>query len=372
MRGTKGPLSGCKFNQMTTRLPPISRLTSIPALILILGLIGCGEGTGGQKGGGAGQRATAIMVEALVVQPRLLEHKIQTTGTLLANEEVELRPEVSGRIVGLHFEEGSRVRKGDLMLQINDAELTAQLRRKEYEEKLAADEEQRKRQLREINGISHEEYEKSLYLLKMIQAEREVIESQIRETQVRAPFDGVVGLRQVSDGGFITSNMLIATLQSLNPIKVEFAVPERHARQIVPDGLIRMTVGESSAPLTGRIFAVDARIDPGTRTLRARATVPNPDESLLPGAFARIEITLETIQDAVVVPAGAVIPEITGEKVFVCRGGTAQSVPVQTGLRLERDIQITGGLGVNDTLIVSGLLQIADGRPVQITRYSQP
>jgi membrane fusion protein (multidrug efflux system) len=357
-----------------TRFTP-SRLSSfgpLAGLILLTGIAGCGEGNGKQSSPAGARQAVATQVEAFLVRPQPLENKIQTTGSLLANEEVELRPEVSGRVIGVHFGEGKRVRRGDLMLQINDQELTAQLNRKEYEEKLAADEEERKRHLHEINGISEEEYEKSLYLLKMVQSEREVIESQLRKTQIRAPFDGVVGLRHVSDGGYVTPSMLVATMQDLDPMKVEFSIPEKYARQIAAGVRVAVTVGESSEPRDGTVYAVDARIDPGTRTIKARATVPNSDEALIPGAFAHVEITLETIPDAIVVPAGAIIPEINGEKVFICINGLARSVSVQTGLRLDRDIQITDGLAPNDTLIVSGLLQLGEGKPIRITALAAP
>ncbi|MEW5873976.1 MAG: efflux RND transporter periplasmic adaptor subunit [Candidatus Zixiibacteriota bacterium] len=344
-----------------------------PAVALLLvSFYGCGESGGKQSGSARGRSAEATPVEAFLIVPRPLENKIQTTGTLLANEEVELRPEMSGRVTGIFFDEGTRVRQGDLLLQINDQELAAQLRRKEFEEKLAADEEERKRHLHEISGISQEEYDKSLYLLKMVQSEREVIESQLRETQIRAPFDGIIGLRQVSDGGFVSPSMLVATMQDLDPIKVEFSIPEKYARQIASGTKIVVAVGETGDTREGTVYAVDARIDPGTRTIKARAKVPNTDESLIPGAFARVEITLETIPEAIVVPSGAIIPEINGEKVFVSVGGQARSVPVRTGLRLERETQIVDGLSPNDTLIVSGLLQLADGRPVQITALARP
>lgn len=345
---------------------PISTSVANLALSLALAtLAGCGESSSTQNRPG-GAASTAISVEVLVVQPTLLENKINTTGTLLANEEVELRSEISGRITDVLFEEGRRVAKGSLLLKINDSELKAQLKRKESEEKLAASDEQRKKSLFEAHAISQEEYDKSLNALRIVQADMEVTKSQIAKTEIRAPFNGVIGLRHVSEGGYVSPNTPAATMQEIDPMKVEFSVPEKYAHQL-RDGLeIEVQLGEAREQRKGVIYAVESKIDPGTRTIRARARIPNSDGRLIPGSFARIEIILEEIPNAVVVPTSAIIPELNGAKVFVCRDGVAKSVVVTTGLRTERNIQVIDGLAPNDTLIVTGLLQLTEGRKVQI------
>ncbi len=325
---------------------------------------GCGtDSAEPSRRGGAG----ATPVEALVVQPQPIENRIFTTGTLMANEEVQLKPEISGRVTGVFFEEGGRVKKGDVLVKINDRELRAELKRKELQEGLAADEERRKHSLLEINGISQEDYDKVANALDMIKAEREVIESQLAETEIVAPFDGVVGLRYVSTGSVISTNTLVATLQDIDPIKAEFSIPEKYAGQLEAGAKVTVRVGENENAYTGSVYAVEAKVDPATRTLKARATIPNPDGRLIPGSFAKIELVLQRIENAVVIPTDALVPEISGAKVFVCRGGAAQSVPVETGIRTDKSIQITDGLAPNDTLILTGLLQLTDGRPVQIT-----
>ncbi len=342
-----------------------AKFISVAAIIVSsLTLIGCGQSSSKPVNRESG--ANLLSVEALIVQPQLLRNQIFTTGTLLANEEVELRPEISGRIIGVYFDEGRRISKGELMLKINDRELLAQQKRKELEEKQAADEEHRKRQLFEINVISQEEYDKSLNALKLIQAEKEVIESQLAKTEIRAPFDGVVGLRYVSEGGYVSPNMLAATMQDLDPMKVEFSVPEKYSQELKNGIEIMVRVGESEAVSKGVVYAVESKIDPGTRTIKTRAMIPNPAQTLMPGSFAKVEITLHELEDAIVIPTSALIPEISGEKVFVCQNGIARSVPVKTGIRTEKSIQITGGLSASDTLIVTGLLQLADGRGVKI------
>ncbi|PWB72009.1 efflux transporter periplasmic adaptor subunit [candidate division GN15 bacterium] len=349
---------------MLHRLTLTSLFIGALCLTLTLGLA-CGSGNGSQPNRGGGSR-NLISVEAVLVKPQLLLNTIFTTGTLLANEEVQLHPEISGRVTGVYFQEGKHVRKGELLLKINDTELKAQLRRKQVEEKQASDEEGRRRKLFEIKAISQEEYDKSLNALHMIQAEREAIESQLAETEIRAPFDGIIGLRHVSEGGYVTPSVLIASLQDTDPMKVEFAVPEKYARLLKSGTEVAVRVGESKDARTGKVYAVESMIDPETRTITGRATTPNSDGGLVPGAFAKVEITLERVPDAIVVPSEAVIPDLAGETVFICKNGKAVTMRVTSGIRTETGIQITEGLSPNDTLIVTGILQLTDGKGVQV------
>jgi membrane fusion protein (multidrug efflux system) len=347
---------------MKLDIASLRQSSTILIALTVATLTGCGQSKPIGREGGAG----LLSVDALVVHPQLLLNQIYSTGTLMANEEVELRPEIAGRIVGVYFDEGRRITKGELMLKINDRELLAQQKRKELEEKQASDEERRKKQLFDINVISQEEYDKSLNALRLIQAEKEVIESQLAKTEIRAPFDGVVGLRYVSEGGYVSPSMLAATMQDLDPMKVEFSVPEKYA-QLLKDGTeIVVRVGDLPGGSKGIVYAIESKIDQGTRTIKARARIPNPSEQLVPGSFAKVEITLEALPNAIVIPTGALIPEISGEKVFVCTNGKARSVKVNTGIRTDKSIQITEGLSPSDTLIVTGLLQLADGKGIAI------
>ena len=305
-------------------------------------------------------------VEAVVVRPQLLENRVYASGSLRANEEVQLRSEIAGRVTGIFFSEGGRVKKGDILLTINDQELQAQLKRKQFEQALATDEERRQRALLDINGVSRETYDKSYNNLKMIEADRELLETQIAKSKIAAPFDGVIGLRYVSEGGYVTPDVLISTMQDTDPMKVEFSVPEKNARDIKNGTPIVVRIGDSPEGSKGVVYAVESMIDPGTRTIKARATIPNPDGSLLPGSFGKVEVTLDQIPNAIVIPSGAVIPRINDEIVYVCRNGKAQSVTVKSGIRTESGIQINGGLVPGDTLIVSGLLQLTDGKNVLI------
>ena len=316
-----------------------------------------------RESGIAGAR---VPVDAMVVQPKLLDNRIFTTGTLLANEEVQLQPEIAGRVTDVLFTEGSKVKKGDVLIRINDRDLKAQLKGKEIEEKQASDLEARQRRLFEVKGISQEEYDKAANALNMIKAQREVIQAQIAKAEIVAPFDGIIGLRYVSQGSFVSTDMLVATMQDIDPIKVEFSVPEKYVKQIKKGTEVTVQIGDSQEEYRGVVYAVESKIDLATRTIKARAKIPNPKGDLIPGSFARVDITLEQLPNAVVIPSGSVIPEMNGEKVFICVNGKVRSVQVKTGIRTENSIQIVEGLNPQDTLILTGLLQLADGKAVEI------
>jgi len=307
-----------------------------------------------------------VSVEVEVVEPRPLLNEFFTTGTVLANEKVELRSEVSGRITGIYFEEGSDVSKGALLLKINDSELQAQLTKVEVQEKLAAQEEYRNRQMLDMKAVSQEQYDISLNELKAVQAEKQLLEAQIAKTEILAPLSGRIGLRYVSPGSYLPSNSLIATLQQIDPVKIEFSVPEKYSLTVKKGMPVRFTVGNIDRTFDGTIYAVESGIDPQTRTIRVRATSPNPGSILIPGTYARINIILEKIPDALTIPSEALITGMEGNKIYICRNGMAVSVPVTTGIRTGTDVQITSGLSAGDSLITTGLLQISNGITVSV------
>ncbi|SYZ74758.1 Efflux transporter, RND family, MFP subunit [Candidatus Zixiibacteriota bacterium] len=353
---------------MATKRGSIIEIAFLSAILLLDILSGCRSGNGNSKATGrgvSGDRGT-VSVEAMVIRPRIFLNKIYSTGTLLANEEVELRPEIAGLITGIYFEEGKKVNKGELLLKINDRELQAQLQGKEVQEKQASDEEGRNRKLLEIKVISQEDYDRVFNNLKMIQSEKEALKAQIAETEIRAPFDGIVGLRYVSKGGYVTSGTLVAVMQDTDPMKIQFSLPEKYAGQLKRGTDVIIRVGENQNEYHGTVYATESRIDTETRTIKVRAAIPNPEGRLIPGAFAKIEIILEKVPDAVIIPSEAVIPQIDGEMVYTCKNGLARGTSIQTGVRTDKDIQILGGLASEDTLIVSGILQLSDGKPVTI------
>lgn len=354
----------------SSRSSTIKRLVGfgVAALVLIalaIPKIGSSD-EGGSAEGGSDQQPLGI--DAYVVAPTSVQDRLFTNGTLRASESVELTSEASGKVTSIRFEEGSRVEQGQLLLTINDAELQAEKKRLEYRLQLARDRMQRQEQLLEEGGVSQEEYDQTVNEVNVLESELELVEAQVEKTKVHAPFGGTIGLRYVSEGSYLSPQTRIATLQSIQPIKLDLSVPEKYSSRIEPGASITFSVRGSDAEHEGRIYAVEPQINPGTRTLRLRARAANPNRALRPGAFADITVVFDTIDDALTVPAFAVLPELGGQQVFVVENGTAQPRTVETGVRTDSTVQITSGLAPQDTVITSGIQQLRPGLPVRIER----
>lgn len=352
----------------------MKRILIILGVLVVLALLAIPKlrSMGGEAASPANSgNQNALSVDVHLVEPQLFENKIYSTGTLLANEEVDIRSEISGKIVELYLEEGQQVEEGELLLKINDSELQAQLQQAEYRLNLAEVREERQKQLLERGGISQEQYDATLNELNVLESQVDLIQAQIDKTEIYAPFDGVVGLRYVSNGSYISPTSEIANLQSINPVKVEFSIPERYAGIVKEGNRVIFSVQGQDQDFEAEIYAVEPRINTQTRTLKMRALAQNPDGRLLPGAFANIELVLEEINDALMIPAISVIPELQGQKVFVLENGVVQEQPVRTGIRTDRYVQITDGLAPGDTVLTTGLLQVRNGSNVKVNRIDK-
>ncbi|MFW5708570.1 MAG: efflux RND transporter periplasmic adaptor subunit [Bacteroidota bacterium] len=308
----------------------------------------------------------ALNVDAMIVKTNRLVEQVNSSGTLIPEEEVDLAFETSGKLVELYFDEGTRVNKGQLLAKINDRPLKAQLLKLEAQKKLAEEREFRQRKLLSRDAISQESYDQIATEIQTIEADIMLLEARIAETELRAPFDGVVGLRYVSEGAFVNVSTQIARLIQVNPLKIEFAIPERYSGEIQPGFPIRFSLDGFSQSFDAMVYAVDPKVNIRTRNIVVRARYNNPDPRVKPGRFVSIELELSEINDALSIPTEALIPEMDGDKVFVYRSGQAESVEVQTGLRTEEQIQITSGLQPGDTLVTTGILQLRHGMPLTI------
>lgn len=309
-----------------------------------------------------------LKVEAVVPGYSEIEDKIFATGSVLANEDVELSAEASGIITNIYFAEGRPVEKGDLLVKINDSELQAELQRAEFRLALAEQREDRQRRLLERGGISQEDYDATLNEVNVLRSELRLINAQIEKTEIRAPFDGIIGLKFVSEGSYISPQTRIATLQDIDPVKIDFTVPERYISRVSIDDVIKFTVQGIDSTLTGNVYAIEPRIDSQTRTLRIRAMSDNEKQLLFPGAFANIELILETVSDAVLIPSISVIPELNGQKIYLYRDGAVAEQRVVTGIRSSDNVQIIEGVTAQDTVLTTGLLQVRPGDNVEFTK----
>jgi membrane fusion protein (multidrug efflux system) len=314
-------------------------------------------------GGRGGSGPTAVRIA--ILHSERLSDRIASVGTVLPNERVDVRSEISGRVRAIQFQEGGRVARGALLVKIDDSELRAQLARAESQLTIAKKESDRQKELHAQKEASQREYDNAVNNLGVAQAEFDLIQAQLRKTDIRAPFAGVVGLRSVSEGSYVTPATPITTLLEDRPVKVNFTVPERFATSIKRGDIVRFTVEGSKRVFDATVYALESNIDADTRTMGIRATSPNTDGALVPGAFAEVEVLLPE-RDAVMVPSFALVPELRGQRVFLFRGGKAEARSVETGLRTEERVEVVEGVAAGDTLITSGILQLRPGAPVTI------
>jgi membrane fusion protein (multidrug efflux system) len=326
--------------------------------------------SGGDDGPQPGMRAMRgsqpLFASGYVLVPTKMNELIYSTGSLLPDEEVDLAFETSGKVVGLFFEEGRKVKKGELMAKLNDRPLQAQLLKLQAQQKLVQEREFRQRQLLDRDAISRESYDQVATELQSIEADIMLIEARIAETELHAPFDGIVGLRMISEGAFATTQTKIVRLVKTRPLKIEFSIPERYAGEVVPGFPISFVVDGFPEPFSANVYAIDPKVDINTRTIVVRALYPNTNEELKPGRFASIRARLSEIENAVSIPTEALIAEMAGEKVFIYKNGKAKEVKVETGLRTEAHIQIREGLNFGDTLLTTAILQLREDLPVQL------
>jgi len=284
----------------------------------------------------------------------------------LATEEAELKTEASGRVVFLQLPEGKAVKAGTLLLKVNDADLQAQLNKTKIQLKLAFDTERRVHRLLQIEGTSKQEHDNAIAALHSLKADSAYIQAQIAKTEIHAPFDGVIGIRNVSVGSYVTPLLAVAKIHQINPIKIDFSLPEKYTSLLTVGDQIRFKTESSPQSFSAKITVKDPEVDLTTRSVRYRAFCQNPKEVLIPGSYARVEIPLKKSGEYLFVPTEAVVPFLKGKKVFVVKNGQAEEKIVETGLRTEEHIQVLSGLETGDSVVVNGNFQLKKGAAVRV------
>ncbi|MDR0987836.1 MAG: efflux RND transporter periplasmic adaptor subunit [Prevotellaceae bacterium] len=316
-----------------------------------------GAGSGGKR---------VLNVNGRIVKPQELKDEIKINGSLLPDEEVNLSFETSGKIIEINFEEGTHVSQGQLLAKVNDRPLLAQLQRLTAQLKLAEDRVFRQNALLERDAVSQEAYEQVRTELATLNADIDLVKANIAQTELRAPFDGIIGLRQVSVGTYASPTIVVARLTKITPLKVEFSVPERYADEVPIGAGVDFKLDGSLAPYHAKVYARESSVNQDTRTLALRALYPNTGGRVMPGRYVDIQLTKAEVKDALSVPAEAIVPEMGKDKVFVYRSGKAQPVEIKTGIRTESDVEVLQGLHTGDTVIVSGTLQLRTALPVTL------
>lgn len=335
----------------------------IAALAIAATLAGC-------KPAGAGGPAAPPPIQVVAVEARRqpVVETLTLPGTLAANEWVEIKAETDGIVAAIHFQEGERVEKGRLLVQLDDSKLAAALAEAEANLKLSEANYARAKELFADKLISRQEYDQTASALAVHQAAVDLRRRQLRDTRVYAPFAGVVGARQISPGQVITRNTTLTWLVDLDTVKVEVQVPEKYLGQLQVGKPLEFTVAAfPGEKFRGEVYFISPQIEESTRTALVKARIPNPEGKLRGGMFASLELTLQVRDAAIVIPEPALMSNGDNFSVFVVDGdGLAQVRPVEVGLRLAGQAEVLKGLSAGEKVVVEGTQKLRPGAPVKL------
>lgn len=348
----------------------ISRILILPLLSgIILTATSCGDKK--KKDPKAAGRPKNLTAEAYVVQPQSFSEDYVASGTLLPNEEINILPEISGRVTGIFFTEGAHVRKGQKLLQLYSADISAQIQKLKSQKELQNKIRNRQQELVSIGGISKQDYETTLTEIQSIDADIAFQEAQLRKTSILAPFDGTVGIRSISVGAVISPTTVVTKLQQVNPLRIDFMLPDRYRDKIVNGKEVFFSVSGSLDTLSGNIKAIEPGADVNTRNIRVQAVVPNKNSKLVSGSFAHVIIPFKSENNALLIPSQSVIPTTKEKKAAVIRNGKADIVTIVLGTRTTDKVEILSGLNAGDTILTTGMMQVKPGMEVNVSKLKQ-
>jgi membrane fusion protein (multidrug efflux system) len=334
---------------------PLFRLCALP-LLLVAGV--CAQS--GPKGGAP---ASPLSAEVYRVKSAPFAQTLATVGTLRANESVTLVPELSRRLVKVHVQEGSTVTADELLFKLDDSDLTAELAEIEARLKLANINKERVDRLMPTKAISQQEFDSTTTELNLLLAQKHTKTVQLAKTEIRAPFAGRVGVRQVSEGAFVTPTTPLITLQDVSRIKVDFPLPERYAGEVKTGQHFTFTVAGNGRVFEGEVTVLEPAIESATRSLLVRGLCAAP-QGLLPGGFAEVNLTLDELANGFMVPSQAIVPSPRGQGLYLIENGQARLQPVEIGIRTADQVQILRGVKEGDVVATTNLLRIRPGLPV--------
>jgi membrane fusion protein (multidrug efflux system) len=303
-----------------------------------------------------------VMVEVIIAGDEDVSSNLEVNGSVLSNEMVELRPEISGRLVYLNIPDGASVKAGTMLAKVNDADLQAQLEQQRIQLDLAMKTEKRLSNLLKVNGVNQADYDVALNQVNTYQANIKVLNAQIDKTVIRAPFAGELGLRVVSPGAYVTPQTLIGTLQQSDKVKIDFTVPETYAAIIRKGDKVNIQTNESAESLDAIVSAIEPQINSVTRNIKVRAYLSSG--MIHPGAF--VKVLLAQNRKGIMVPTNAIIPDALSNQVVVVKNQKAVFVNVETGIRNTNMVELTSGVNPGDTVIVSGMLFVRANAAIKV------
>ncbi len=332
----------------------------------------------GSAPGGGPARVPAV--EVAKVESMTLVDETQAVGSLRSRQGVMLRPEVGGRVKQIHFNDGQRVRKGQLMVQFDDQLQQAQVAQARAELSIAEANHKRNQELVAQSFISRRSLDESAAALEVSRAKLSLAQATLQRLQVLAPFDGITGLKQINVGDYLKDGADMVNLEDIDAVLLDFRLPERFQSKIRAGQKAQLTVDAlPGRPFTAIVQAVDPLIEPNGRSVGVRGCIDNRQQQLRPGMFARVNAVFGSRENALVIPEEAIIPQ--GGRTFVVKvvAGdkpdvrVSERVAVKVGLRLPGKVEILEGLAAGDTVVTAGHQRLQkDGTAVRVVDLSQP
>lgn len=326
----------------------------------------------GSAGAQSGQSAV-VAVEAVKVVTAPIPQVITTVGSLRSDESITLRPESAGRISAITFQEGQRVAKGAPLVTLDPAMPRAELEQAKANYVLAKQKFDRAVDLAKRSFISGQAKDEAENNVKVAEATVQLAEAKLAKTDIRAPFSGIIGLRTVSVGDYVKEGADLVNLEAIDPLKVDFRVPETYLGQVQVGQALTITLDAlPGKTYEGKVIAVNPLIDAAGRSIIIRAQVGNQDTALRPGMFARIRLITRAERDAMMLPEEALVPQGTDKFVFRVNDGKVTRVKVETGQRRDGKVEIVNGVNKDDVIVTAGQLKLRDGVSVRVAGTEAP
>ncbi|MDQ3020663.1 MAG: efflux RND transporter periplasmic adaptor subunit [Bacteroidota bacterium] len=307
-----------------------------------------------------------IPVDVYVIRSTDLENEVATVGTIIANEGVEIKSELTRKITGIYFKEGSFVPKGKVLFKLDDSDILARLRKLDLDEELNVKQEDREKQLLDKGLLTPDEYDVRSTDIQKIRADIEILEVELSKTEIAAPFSGITGFRNVSIGSLVNNSVVLTSIQDISRVKVDFSIPEKYINLFKPGQQITFTVDGYDEDFSGTVISYDPKIDESTRTIELRASANNKGNKLFPGSFVKVKLKLDNISDAVMIPTESVVPKLKGQSVYLYQNGQSVVKDVDMGIRTDKDVQIISNLFIGDTVITTNILRLKPNGKVKI------
>lgn len=343
-------------DDMPARLLSLANLASAPA----------GQAATGKPGGAPAGRPPSP-VETAAVKTGTVSDVVEAVGTLTANESVTIAPEIAGRITALSFEEGQLVEKGETLVELDSAILEGELKQAQSELALAEDAFARASQLAKKGSGTVVALEQATAQRAAARVRVGLAEARLAKTKLSAPFSGVAGLRNISIGNFVTAGQAIVTVTNIDPIKVDFRLPETYLGSLRQGQKVELRVDAfPDRRFEGEVYAIDPVVDVNGRAVKLRARIPNKDRALAPGLFARVSLTTGARENAMLAPESALVPQPTGPTVFVVKDGVARQRAIKLGKRLPGQIEVLEGLEAGEQVVTAGQMRLREGARVNV------